>query len=254
MPVASAEDFVNTLNDGGKASLKDDVVLSQAYQAKSNQTLVINGNGKTLSNNNVGGEAIYNNRVINVQEVDNVSLTLNNVNIDAADKERGISMYGSHNVTVDVNKSTVTAEKYALNIANYNTNVKLNVVDSVIQGWAAIQTYSAGSIINVENSTLKNVDQFGSLFGWNTFATIVLETNARGSQVNIKNSRIEVATFPSGDPQYFASIRCTGAELVFENCTFVKDGVELTDVQDILRNLQYYQNASKLVINGSEII
>ena len=255
--VGTKDDFVAALDSGSNIVLSANVDLSERYAMKSGQSTIIDGNGNTLSMpNGVSDNNATLNRIINIQDVNDVYLALRNITYDASNCERGISLYGANNVTVDVKDSAVTANKYALNIASLNQNVTINVVDSDIQGWCAIQSYSADAVINVDNSKLIGLNKFGALYGWNNFATIVINEAATNNTIIIKNSVIEATTDPEGDQQYFASIRSTGATLIFENCTFVKGGNELTDLDIITQWFDIKENAReglKLTINGTVI-
>ena len=253
--VSSVDDFIKALDAGSNAVLNGSLDLSEHYAMKSGQSTVIDGNGNTLSM--TGGTDSTSdkahNRIINVESVNDVSLTVKNIKIDAPKNERGISAYTTKNVTISVQNSEIIGEKYPLNIANGNENIKLNVSDSRIQGYCAFQSYSADAVINVDNSTLYGLNQWGTNEP-NNFAVIVVMPNAANNKITIKNTRIE-AKEASEAREYFASIRSTGLELTFENCTFVKNGQELKSYEDIIQGFQIYNEAMstlKLTINGTE--
>ena len=88
--VGSKEDFVDALNSGANAVLSSDVDLSERYAMKSGQSTIIDGKGKTLSMSaGVGNNTdTTHNRVINVQDVNDVYLALKNVKVDASECER----------------------------------------------------------------------------------------------------------------------------------------------------------------------
>ena len=253
--VATEDDFVDALNSGAKAALNDDLTLSKAYEAQNDQSIVVSGNGNTLS---VIDDA---DRVINVQAVKNVALAINNVTLEANVKERtngsygrGISIYQSENVKVNVTNSIVKADHYPLNIAKGNTNVTLNVTNSTIQGYCAFQSWSEGSVITVDNCTLIGLNQWGTSEP-NNFATIVVNYTATNNKITIKNTRIEANALDKAN-ESFAFIDATGTELVFENCTFVKNGVELTDLDAILKLIKVdpeVKDSLTLIINGRQI-
>ena len=248
MPVADAAAFDNALSAGLSASLLDDVALGETYQVSPNQAVVINGNGNTLSSQT-------GTRVINIDTANTASVELNGVTVDAADKERAVSIYGSEDVEISINGSDVVANKYAINLASNSPNAEINIENSTVTGWCAVQTWSTNAEINISNSTLIGNNTFTyNAEGWNNFSTIVINEPAAGSVITIRNSRIE-ANQTTGNKQTFVSFRAgSGATVVFDNCTFWKDGVEITDMEEIVNNITFTSwdaiNNSHLTING----
>ncbi|MBO4933689.1 MAG: hypothetical protein J5441_00760 [Clostridia bacterium] len=251
-PVTTAVAFNDALSAGRSASLENDVALGNTYQVSANQDVVIDGNGNTLS-------SINGTRVINIDTAPGASVTLNDVKVDAGDKERGVSLYNSENAEVSVNSSELDADYYTVNVASNCPNAELNVENSKITGWCAFQTWSANVTINVNNSTLIGLnDKTYNADGWNNFSTIVINEPAQGSVITVRNSRIE-ANQTTGNKQTFVSFRAaSGATVIFENCTFWKDGVQITDMQEIVNNIQFTSQAaidnSHLTINGVTIL
>ena len=119
--------------------------------------------------------------------------------------------------------------------------------------------WSKNATINVNNSTLVGNNTFTyNADGWNNFSTIVINEPADGSVITIRNSRIE-ANQTTGNKQTFCSFRATdGATVVFDNCTFWKDGVEITDIQEIVDNFSFTSQEaidnSHLTINGEVVL
>lgn len=251
-PVASAAAFTDALSAGLSASLTQDVSLGETYQVTPAQEVVINGNGKTLS-------SLTGTRVINVDTAANASITLNGVTVDASDKERAVSIYGSDNVKLNIDDSSLSSDKYTINLASNSSDAKINIANTTVTGWCAVQTWSANATINVENSTLIGLNDKGyNAAGWNNFSTIVINEPANGSVITVKNSRIE-ANQTTGNKQTFLSFRAaSGATVVFENCTFWKDGTQITDLQEIVNNIQFTSQAaidnSHLTINGVVVL
>ena len=251
-PVTTAASFTDALSAGKSASLEQDIALGETYHVSAGQDVVIDGNGNTLS-------STTGTRVINLDTAPGASVTLNDVKVDAGNKERGVSLYNSENAEVNVNSSELDADYYTVNIASNCPNTELNVENSTITGWCAFQTWSANVTINVNNSTLIGLnDKSYNAEGWNDFSTIVINEPAQGSVITIRNSRIE-ANQTTGNKQTFVSFRAaSGATVIFENCTFWKDGVEITDLQEIVNNIQFTsQDAidnSHLTINGVTIL
>ena len=251
-PVVSPAAFTDALSQGLSASLENDVALGEVYQVATNQNVVINGNGNTLSSDT-------GTRVINLDTAEGASVTLNDVVVDAADKERAISVYNSPNAEIDINSSTLDADYYTVNVASNAPGTTLNVENTTITGWCAFQTWSSNVEINVDNSTLIGLNNKPyNAAGWNNFSTIVINEPAQGSVITIRNSRIE-ANATTGNKQTFVSFRAaSGATVIFENCTFWKDGVEITDLQEIVSNINFTSwdavNNSHLTINGVTVL
>ena len=249
-PVDSASTFSDALSAGLSASLENDVTLGDTYQVSPDQDVVIDGNGNTLSSTN-------GTRVINLDGANDASVTLNDVVVDAAGKERAVSIYGSEDVEVNVNGSEVIAQKYAINLASNSPNAEINIQNSSITGWCAIQSWSPDATINVQNSTLTGINQWSGTS--NAFGTIVVNAPATGNTFTFTNCRIESEQL--GDqPQWFILLK-QGATLIFENCTFVYNGQELT-MDDLYENFNDYiaftsyeaiEN-THLVINGETIL
>lgn len=244
--------FNEALDNRLSVYLDDDVALEEPYQVAPGQEVVINGNGNTLSSDT-------GTRVINVDTAADASVTLNDVVIDAADKERAVSVYGSPNAEIVIDNSTLDSDYYTVNISADSPGTTLDIANSTITGWCAFQTWSSNVEINVDNSTLIGLnDKAYNAAGWNNFSTIVINEPAEGSVIVIRNSRIE-ANATTGNEQTFLSFRAAnGATVVFENCSFWKDGVEITDVQEIANNIHFISQEaidnSHLTINGVTVL
>ena len=251
-PVANPAAFTDALSQGLSASLENDIALGEVYQVAPDQNVVINGNGNTLSSNT-------GTRVINLDTAEGASVTLNDVVVDAADKERAVSVYDSPNAEIVINSSTLDSDYYTVNISSGSPGTTLDVDNSKITGWCAFQTWSSDVMINVNNSTLIGLnDKAYNAAGWNNFSTIVINEPAEGSVIVVRNSRIE-ANATTGNEQTFLSFRAAnGATVIFENCTFWKNGVEITDLQEIVDNIHFISQAaidnSHLTINGVTVL
>lgn len=134
--------------------------------------ITIDGNGHTIKNTRSVSGA--NGRIINIAASD-VTVTIKNAILDNNNKCARALQINSNctGVTLNVENVTATATYYCLNICAGCDGNTVNVTDSNIKGWSAIQSWSAGTI-NVKNSVLHGLNnKSGS--SWNTFATICVE-------------------------------------------------------------------------------
>ena len=246
-PVTTAATFNDALSAGRSASLENDVALGEAYTINAqstNKDVEIDGNGNTLS-------STTGTRIIDIDEADGSSVTLNDVKVDAANKERAISIWGSDDVEVNVNGSEVEAIKYAINIAGSNDNVELNIDNSTVTGWCAFQSWSPNSVINVNNSTLIGNNQWSGTS--NAFGTIVINEGATGNVITIRNSRIEANQY--GDQKQWFVLFKDAATVIFEDCTFWKNGTEITMDEIFSSNFgNYFAFTSQAAIDGSHLV
>ncbi len=197
------------------------------------KSLTIDGQGHTIAVNN------HDNRVIDISETSDVTLTLKNVTIDGDNVKvddaypRGISMYGNTNVKLVLDNATVSAGHYAINVAGANNGVQIDIKNSsVASGWAAINVWSPAEI-NVTGSELSGSNDKGfEANGWNNFSTIVLneqgDTSAAGSELTFTNTKIK-SEVQTGNSQWFVDVRCGDATITFDNCEFEQTGTPADD-------------------------
>ena len=131
-------------------------------------------------------------------------------------------------------------------MAGGNRDIDITVKNSTITGWCAAQTWSANSKLTFENCTLIGTnDKPYNKDGWNDFATIVVNEDAANSVLNFKNCKI-VAAQTTGNTQYFLSMR-TACDVTFDNCSFVKDGVEVA-AEDVQKNIEKWNEGYTVTI------
>ena len=223
--VATQAELVEAIHDGLPVELEQDIQLSSVMElsqiVEDGAEVTIVGNGKTIT----APAASSATRAINIDGVEDVTLNLVDVDIDASDKERGVSVYDAPGTEINVVDSTVSASMYSINIASNSPGSVVNVKDSnMVSGWCGVQTWSANSTINIENSTIAGINDKGyNADGWNNFSTIVINEPATNSTINIKNSKIiaqvenqGTAEEPKYNKQTFLSFRSTYTTVNFE--------------------------------------
>ena len=209
-------------------------------QLEVNGELTIYGNGNTITAPANGT------RVVNVMgNTEDVTVTLVGVKLDAADKERGISFYNNiGDLDVTIIDCEITAKYYGVNVAGQNAKATLNIKDSTLTGYCAFQTHSPNTVATFDNCVLKGVslgynnNQYPTA---NNFATVVVNSLANNSTLTFNNCTIiatekESATAPADQwPATQAHIidDATGTTINWNNCTFIKNGVEVSAPESI---------------------
>lgn len=203
-------------------------------------SLSIDGNGYTLTDNNSDGRAIW------IDDTD-VTLTINDLTIDGKNKcQRGLQVNyienGWINAKIVLNNCTIkNITHYAINLCS-NTTVDMEINNSYISGWAAINAYGTGNTITVNKSILEGInDKDYNADGWNNFATICLEGDTTGHttlgssdyQVTINDSTIK-ASQTKGNKQ-----RAIGFNSNSKNSTVSLNNTEITLGDDELCTFAY---------------
>lgn len=178
-------------------------------------------------------------RTINIGRNDNaaIKVTLKNLKVvgPAVSGNRGLNIW-QENVSLDLVDSEVTCAYYAINITGSANKTKLNVFNSKLSGWAALNIWAAYNEINVVNSELigtNNKPEGGS----NNFATICFEADTTfktedhtfNSTVVIRSSVVKavetnknqqhIVTFNTHIDNNGKSWSATGNRIEFFDCT-----------------------------------
>lgn len=223
--VSSASEFEEAIAEGSDVDLVEDIKLDEPLSITGD--LTIYGNGNTFDAPSSGTRAIQ----CNDTEED-FTLTLEDVKVDASTIERGLTFgdnYGK--VEVVLNRCEVSADHYALNLVSDNPNVEFTIKNSDIVGYAAFQTFSAGTKATFENCNLKGLNKWnGSPV--NDFGTICVNYDADDTVLNFKNCTIE-AEEQGTAKEYFLDLRAK-CDLTFEGCTFKKNGTEVELTSDYI--------------------
>lgn len=228
--VKNAEEFQAALNNGGIIELTADIETVERF--KITKSVVVYGNGhKVLSTEpNIGNN---NGRAFDMDSVSNVKVSLNNLNVEATGL-RGFSAYNCKNLEITLNNCTVKAANYAFNLASYNDGLIVNINETTLQAYGAINIWSNNAEINVYKSVLKSEGHAGERFG-----NIVLNGGARdydkvglkagdtgqNNTINVVETEI-IVNYEFGTP-YVVLVQdyCSGNVINFEECSFTyKEG------------------------------
>ena len=198
---------VGSITNNGTGNIKvwavgDKATFNQAYNAGA-KTIELKNNiedfssviqiGRDLTIDGNGFE-IWNtaNRVIRVTEssASTLNITFKNLGIisksTASSDVRGISFDDNcppSSVVFDACK--VSASFYAINLTPGSHGHNITIKNATVAaGWAAINCYANNSTFNIENSTLKGLNDKGES-SWNDFATIVFDGNGLSNAANI---------------------------------------------------------------------
>ena len=237
--VKNADDLADAIANGKTAvSLSNDIALNTQLEVNGELTIVGNGNTITAPANGT--------RVVNVMDnTEDVTVTLVGVKLDAADKERGISFYNnSGDLDVTIIDCEITANYYGVNVASQNDKATLNIKDSTLTGYCAFQTHSPNTVATFDNCVLEGVNKWYNNAEYptaNNFATIVVNSLANNSTLTFNNCTIiateqESATAPAGQwsaTQAHIEDNATGTTINWNNCTFIKNGVEVNAPESI---------------------
>ncbi len=251
-PVFTSKDFEAAAEKGGVVELKKNITLDKKYiEVKKDLTIV--GNGNTLKAPTTGDKK---DRVINVSDTtDPVKLTLKNVNIDGPKTgayNRGVSFYnvqGGLDLTMD--NCSVSTNYYAVNIASQCKDVDVTIKNSTLTGYAALQTHSPDNKITLDNCVLVGNNDFAK-DEWNSFATIVINQTAGNTNLVLNNCTIK-ANQPTGNNQYYLSVRSENNHIVVNNCKYFYNGEEQS-IEKAMKNVQLYSANNSIKVDGVEMV
>ena len=228
---------VGSITNNGTGNIKvwavgDKATFNQAYNAGA-KTIELKNNiedfssviqiGRDLTIDGNGFE-IWNtaNRVIRVTEssASTLNITFKNLGIisksTASSDVRGISFDDNcppSSVVFDACK--VSASFYAINLTPGSHGHNITIKNATVAaGWAAINCYANNSTFNIENSTLKGLNDKGES-SCNDFATIVFDgnglsnaanigVNGTGNTLNVVNSTIYACSESSNNQAWLA--------------------------------------------------
>ncbi|MDO4281812.1 MAG: hypothetical protein Q4C56_09300, partial [Peptococcaceae bacterium] len=116
---------------------------------------------------------------------------------------RGISLWNLNHATVDIiNGSQILGFGYPINLAGVeNGGVRdtndstINITDSNIYGWCALNIWTIDTIYNITNSNLKGFVETDN--EWNSFATVVLNEGIYGNLTD-EDDKANVFNFKGG--------------------------------------------------------
>lgn len=229
-PVKNAEEFQAALNNGGIIELTANIETAKRF--KITKSVVVYGNGYKVLSTEPDVEQ-NNGRAFDMDSVSNVKVSLNNLNVEATGL-RGFSAYNCKNLEITLNNCTVKAANYAFNLASYNDGLIVNINETILEAYGAINIWSNNAEINVYKSVLKSEGHAGEEFG-----NIVLNGGARdvdkvglkagdtgqNNTINVVETEI-IVNYEFGTP-YVVLVQdfCSGNVINFEECSFTyKEG------------------------------
>lgn len=188
------------------------------------KSLTIEGNGNLVTSTA--------SRILWIDKND-VNVTLRGLTFaDTGKSERGIQV--NQNITgvkLSIEECSVPATYYAVNICS-GVQVDLNIKDSEIKGWGALNLWGSNYDVKVSDSTLIGInDKAYNADGWNGFGTIVLEgdttgntdASASGCSVELANCNVVASSMTDNKQRAILfnsqsngnSVRVTGSNTVF---------------------------------------
>ena len=203
---ATLADAVAAAQDGDTITILTDCTLDAPIAVNKSLTFVGDSeNHPTLTNSNTDG------RVFNINDNAN-PLTVNIKNINMISNggsggayPRGISMYRNDRLTLNVDNCEITCGWYPINVASGNTNLVVNINNSIINGWSILNIWSSGTTITMNNSKCLSLND-KSFGGSNDFSAIVYNGDTQNISVKFNNTDIECKSL-YGNNQNFTSFR-----------------------------------------------
>ena len=228
--VETAEALIAAVSAGGYIELADDITVTSKIEIT--KSVIIDGSKKTGSGSSNGTDCYSitidgGDRVFNVNGENTLTFPLNidfqNVQVigpTTGTYTRGLSVWGANgDVNITLDNVKLTANYYALNIAGGNTDVEVNITDSTLEGWCALQTWSSDAQFTISDSVLRGInDKTYNAEGWNDFATIVVNEGVSGAKIDIFGSEIAAET-TAGNFQQLFSIRAADNAVNLKGCT-----------------------------------
>ena len=175
-------DALAALKAGDTLTLLADAEISTPIEVTSD--LTIDGNGHKIT---YTGSS----RAITVESAANgANLTIKNLTVDctASYCERGINY--NTNGTLTLNGVTVkgTNVSYAINLPGSSNGAEVEINNSNISGYGALNIWGEGVTVNVNNSTLHGHNN--NTGEGNAFFVIVLNSSANDTTVNVNGGKI----------------------------------------------------------------
>ena len=144
--VATADEFVAALANGGEVALANDITLTS--KAVITEDTVIYGNGNTITY--TGSD-----RVITVENTTpDVNLTVSGLNIVTTGySNRGINYNASGNLVVE--NCSITSENgrinYAISLPGSSANANVTIKNTTVDSYICVNVWGANSVVNVIN-------------------------------------------------------------------------------------------------------
>ncbi len=192
--VSNTAEIVDAVKNGATTVLiNNDIELPE--QLEVNGALTIIGDGESTIYSGANGT-----RVVNVADQTDALLVIDNINLVVDNNltyTRGISFFGNDGLDVTIKNSTIVNNSYyGINVASDNKEVVINIENSEITGYAALNIWSEGTVVNVKNSTLTGINKSAPVDA-NRFAVIVVETPAENVVINLEDTVVN-AVYTNG--------------------------------------------------------
>lgn len=242
-------------NSGDTVVLLKDTDLVTEYGITKSITIYGGGHTVRASTATGGYNSSREGRVFDISNVSDLNVALVNMNVQGeASGVRGISLYGTNNINLVLSDCSVTANYYAINVASANQNLHVTLKNNTFStGWCAIQSWSPNAVFDILGGTLEgNNDKTYNADGWNNFSTVVLNSSATNNTWNFRNVTIK-ANATTGNKQTLLSNRTTGSILNFDNCTFVYNDNEITNLKNIILTCDLSKTPSSVKFDGVEV-
>ena len=260
---ATAKEAFVAANAGDTVVLLKDVTMGK-WDSNNNvavsvtESMTIDGSGYTITTSASRGIWI---------DANNVNLTVKNLKLDVKGTEsypRGIQVnVGIKGAKLTIENSEVHAGHYAINICN-EVGVDLNITDSKLYGWGAVNLWSENYNVYVNNCELYGLNDKGyNADGWNDFGTVILEGDTTGQTtmasssitVLIENTKISATTIGQGNHQWAILFNDQSAynAVTVSNCTFVTEDTDGNDAY-VVANDMFGQNTLEVTsstLNGA---
>lgn len=205
--------------------LKDVTVSDTLYLTKS---ITIDGNGKVLNSSSTDN---YKATLMVNETTADLTIQLKNLKVVGPEKGSATNAIAlrknTGNVKLMLDGCTLETPYYALNIKGGNENVQVDIQNSTLTGYSAVQTWSANSKVNVKNSTLIGLNSYAKdELDNNWFDTIALladtGSQATDSVLTFESCIIKaIQTAPDKARQGFFTFHTSGVVTCI-NCTFEK--------------------------------
>lgn len=244
--VSTAEELQAALDNGGIIEIEADI-LDSAKRFTITKSVAIYGNGHTIS---VKSGAT---RVFNVDGVSNINVQIYSLNM-VSNGERCISLFNTTDVELTINKCQLSATHYPINLASGNNGTIVTVNSSKVSGYCALNIWSNGATINVNDSELVGTSKTVN----EKFGTIVLNGGAwdvnniglkpgdtgQNNTLNFKNSKIVAAVEAGSEILLLVRDSSAGNNITFEGCELVHNEGSLYQPD------QFNPAANQVYING----
>jgi hypothetical protein len=221
--VYTAEELKAALVNGGIIEIEADI-LNSAERFVITKSVAIYGNGHTIS---VKSSAT---RVFNVDGVSNINVQIYSLNM-VSNGERGISLYNTTDVELTINECQLSATHYPINLASGNNGTIVTVNSSKVSGYCALNIWSNGATINVNDSELVGTSKTPN----EKFGTIVLNGGAwdvnniglkpgdtgQNNTLNFKNTKIVAAVEAGTEILLLVRDSSAGNVINLEGCELV---------------------------------